>query len=468
MSDPEPPRPKLPPKLDGPPFPMPAANTDLELNLAQVAPPGLDARPNGAAPGDALAGATAAGATAAESTAAEGTAAGDWTADPPYEPRPETVMGEDLGPASPHRPRVPGPPDGPDRTMVCPYCLSEFDWNTAPLVDRTVDGDEIALTREPGEGDVRWRTRTMHAWRVCEATGKDHFVPASLGGMTVLIVGMVGTSGSGKSHLLAAMTEELDQAALKISHRLDVLPLDPRLQRELFARNRFDLLRDRKPLPVTRRALSPEFTCAYRITSGHTGEQYALLVFDVPGEIFSQGHTRDDTPFMSIADGLIFVADGTELDVRHGRHTGDPGFTAVLSHIDHVRAGQGLEFLPLPAALVIAKSDTLRAFKEVDRWLDRRDDLELGTVEQESEDAYALLRSRGAGSWLVPVQKCEDATLHFASATGVGVDLESGEYPEQSFRRQRVLRPLLSLLAMKGVLPRGVLDASADRAGAAS
>ncbi|GGQ25878.1 hypothetical protein BKA00_002408 [Actinomadura coerulea] len=452
MSDPEPPRPKLPPKLDRPPYPLPAANPDLDLD--PVTAPGLDARPSGTAP---------VGATAAGSTAADGTTAGGTTADgAPYEP-PEAEMSDDLGPESPHRPRVPGPPDGPDRTMVCPYCLSEFAWNSAPLVDRTVDGEEIALTREPGESDVRWRTRTMHAWRVCEATGKDHFVPASLGGMTVLIVGMVGTSGSGKSHLLAAMTEELDQAALKISHRLDVLPLDPRLQRELFARNRFDLLRDRKPLPVTRRALSPEFTCAYRITSGHTGEQYALLIFDVPGEIFSQGHTRDDTPFMSIADGLVFVADGTELDVRHGRHTGDPGFTAVLSHIDHVRAGRSLEFLPLPAALVIAKSDTLRAFKEVDRWLDRRDDLELGTVEEESEDAYALLRSRGAGSWLVPVQKCEDATLHFASATGVGVDMESGEYPEQSFRRQRVLRPLLALLAMKGVLPREVLGAPAGR-----
>ncbi|MGI5422172.1 hypothetical protein [Actinomadura luteofluorescens] len=448
MSDPELPRPKLPPKLDGPPYQLPSGDADLDLDAVST----LEARPDGGAPGDAPPGATA---------------ADDFPADPPYEP-PATGTGEDLGPASPHRPRVPGPPDGPDRTMVCPYCLSEFDWNSAPLVDRTVEGEEIALTREPGESDVRWRTRTMHAWRVCEATGKDHFVPASLGGMTVLIVGMVGTSGSGKSHLLAAMTEELDQSALKISHRLDVLPLDPRLQRELFARNRFDLLRDRKPLPVTRRALSPEFTCAYRITSGHTGEQYALLIFDVPGEIFSQGHTRDDTPFMSIADGLIFVADGTELDVRHGRHTGDPGFTAVLSHIDHVRAGQGLEFLPLPAALVIAKSDTLRAFKEVDRWLDRRDDLVLGTVEEESEDAYALLRSRGAGSWLVPVQKCEDATLHFASATGVGVDMESGEYPEQSFRRQRVLRPLLALLAMKGVLPREVLGAPADREVAAS
>ncbi|MEV0666449.1 hypothetical protein ACIBI3_20430 [Actinomadura luteofluorescens] len=457
MSDPELPRPKLPPKLDGPPYQLPAADLDLDAVTT------LDAPPNGDAPGDAPSGDAPSGAAAAEGAAAE-----DWPADPPYEPPTATGMSEDLGSASPHRPRVPGPPDGPDRTMVCPYCLSEFDWNSAPLVDRTVEGEEIALTREPGESDVRWRTRTMHAWRVCEATGKDHFVPASLGGMTVLIVGMVGTSGSGKSHLLAAMTEELDQSALKISHRLDVLPLDPRLQRELFARNRFDLLRDRKPLPVTRRALSPEFTCAYRITSGHTGEQYALLIFDVPGEIFSQGHTRDDTPFMSIADGLIFVADGTELDVRHGRHTGDPGFTAVLSHIDHVRAGQGLEFLPLPAALVIAKSDTLRAFKEVDRWLDRRDDLELGTVEEESEDAYALLRSRGAGSWIVPVQKCEDATLHFASATGVGVDMESGEYPEQSFRRQRVLRPLLALLAMKGVLPREVLGAPADREVAAS
>ena len=433
MSDLDAPRPKMPPRRDGPPYEMPPT--------ASVEPPAEPAPPRSEPP-------------------------------PPAEPvavprpRPEPVRIEkDLPAAAPssHRPRQPGPADDPPgRTMVCPYCLSEFDWDSAPLVDRDAEGDETPLKREPGESEVRWRNRTMHAWRVCENTGEDHFIPASIGGMTTLIVGMVGQAGSGKSHLLWAMTEELGHSALKISHRLDVLPLDARLQQELFARNRLGLLNDRKVLPPTRLSENPEFTCAYRITSGHTGEDYALLVFDVPGEIFTRGDTAVSTPFMAIADGLIFVADGSGLDVRHGRRMSDPGFTAVLSHLAHVRPGRGLGFLPIPAAMVVAKSDTLRVFKEVDEWLVRKDDLELHTVEQESEDAYAFLKSRGVESWLVPVQKCADSTLHFASATGV--EPQDGEYPEKAFRRQRVLRPLLSVLAMKGVLPRESLGAGREDA----
>lgn len=428
MSDLDAPRPKMPPRREGPPYEMPPT-TSVEPPVDPPAEPQVEPP----APSELV---------------------------PP--PRPEPVLIEDAVPEpSSHRPRQAGPPDDPPgRTMVCPYCLSEFDWDGAPLVNRDAEGDETPLHREPGESDVRWRNRTMHAWRVCENTAEDHFIPASIGGMTTLIVGMVGQAGSGKSHLLWAMTEELGHSALKISHRLDVLPLDPRLQQELFARNQLGLLNDRKVLPPTRLSENPEFTCAYRITSGHTGEDYALLIFDVPGEIFTRGDTAVSTPFMAIADALIFVADGSGLDVKHGRRTSDPGFTAVLSHLAHVHPGRGRGFLPIPAAMVVAKSDTLRVFKEVDEWLVRKDDLELHTVERESEDAYAFLKSRGVESWLVPVQKCADSTLHFASATGV--EPLNGEYPEKSFRRQRVLRPLLSLLAMKGVLPRESLGAGPE------
>ncbi|WP_147449332.1 hypothetical protein [Actinomadura pelletieri] len=409
MSDLEAPRPKMPPRRDGPPYPMPPS-TPPEPRI-EYTPPGSAEPP---------------------------------PSPPSFEKEPENLS---------RRPRTPGPPDDPPgRRMVCPYCLSEFDWDSAPLISRDTADGEVALVRAPGENEVRWRNRTMHAWRVCEMTDEDHFIPAAIGGMTTLIVGMVGQAGSGKSSLLWAMMEELGQSALKISHRLDVLPLDPRLQQELFDRNQLGLLNERKLLPATRLPVTPEFACAYRITSGHTGEQYALLIFDVPGEIFTRGGIAASTPFMSIADALMFVADGASLDTRHGRRTSDPGFTAVLSHLAHVHPGRGREFLPIPAAMVVAKSDTLRVFKEVDEWLGRKDDLDLHTVEQESEDAYAFLKARGVESWLVPVQKFADSTLHFASATGV--EAQDGEYPEKSFRRQRVLRPLLSLLAMKGVLPR--------------
>ncbi|POM27805.1 hypothetical protein BTM25_22270 [Actinomadura rubteroloni] len=436
----EPPAPEVPSKIEGP-FLMPPAESDRPAPEPQAERGAPDPSPAAGSSGAAVSSARL------PHTAQEARSSG-----------PQPVR--EPAPARGRAKREPGPADGPaGRKMTCPYCLSDFDWNKAPLVDRDEEGVETPLRPEPGESDARWRTRTMHAWRICDVTGEDHYIPASLGGMKPLIIGLVGKTSSGKSHLLAAMMKELENAALKITHRLNVLPLDARLQRTLTEKYQLGLLNDRRVLPRTFRG-TPEFTCAYRVTSGHTGEQYALLVFDVAGEIFTAGETAAMTPFMAVADALIFVADGADLDVRPGAPVADPGFTAVLTHVDQVRARGGQQFLPVPAALVVAKSDKLRTFPEVDRWIARDDDLDLTTVEQESEDAYAFLRARGAGSWLAPVQECSDATLHFASATGV--DPEDGEYPERSFRRQRVLRPLLALLAMRGVLPRRMIDPEAS------
>ncbi|GAA4346274.1 hypothetical protein GCM10023178_58940 [Actinomadura luteofluorescens] len=50
MSDPELPRPKLPPKLDGPPYQLPAGDPDLDLDAVST----LGARPDGEGPGDAF------------------------------------------------------------------------------------------------------------------------------------------------------------------------------------------------------------------------------------------------------------------------------------------------------------------------------------------------------------------------------------------------------------------------------
>jgi hypothetical protein len=430
----EPPAPEVPSKIEGP-FLMPPAESDR---------PGPEPQTERGAPDPAPAAGSSGGAVSSARLphAAPQQAAPQHAPQQQAAPQPETRQSgpqpvREPGPARGKVKREPGPPDGPaGRKMTCPYCLSEFDWNKAPLVDRDEAGVDTPLRPEPGESDARWRTRTMHAWRICDVAGEDHYIPASLGGMKPLIIGLVGKSSSGKSHLLAAMMQELENAALKITHRLNVLPLDARLQRTLTEKYQLGLLSERKVLPRTFRS-TPEFTCAYRVTSGHTGEQYALLVFDVAGEIFTAGDTATMTPFMAVADALVFVADGADLDVRPGAPVADPGFTAVLTHIDQVRARGGQQFLPVPAALVVAKSDKLRTFPEIDRWIVRDDDLDLTTVEQESEDAYAFLRARGAGSWLAPVQECADSTLHFASATGV--DPEDGEYPERSFRRQRVL-----------------------------
>ena len=77
------------------------------------------------------------------------------------------------------------------------------------------------------------------------------------------------------------------------------------------------------------------------------------------------------------------------------------------------------------------------------------EEVELSTVERESEDVYAYLTERGAAQWLRPAQQCWRSTLHFASATnGPASD---GGYPG-AFRQCRVLKPLLAVFAMTGIL----------------
>ncbi len=83
------------------------------------------------------------------------------------------------------------------------------------------------------------------------------------------------------------------------------------------------------------------------------------------------------------------------------------------------------------------------------------EELNLATVEEESEDAYAFLSSRGARGWLAPFVRCARSTLHFATATGhQAVRAEDGiqRSPHGSFAPRRTLKPMLALFAMCGVL----------------
>jgi hypothetical protein len=109
--------------------------------------------------------------------------------------------------------------------------------------------------------------------------------------------------------------------------------------------------------------------------------------------------------------------------------------------------------VPLPAAIVVAKADLLRFIGEpdLDKWLGQPDkeDLDLSSVEEESEDVYRLLRRRGS-SYLTPATKCLRSTLHFASAAGVAP--EGDRFPELGFGPRRTLKPLLALFDRLGIL----------------
>ncbi|WP_433256944.1 TRAFAC clade GTPase domain-containing protein [Streptosporangium sp. CA-135522] len=338
-------------------------------------------------------------------------------------------------------------------TVVCPYCLWELDWEALPLVLRKHD-EIIYLEREPGESETRWLQRTANAERICDADGSEHYLPCDYGDYKPMIIGIVGSTAAGKTHLLAAMIDQLVQTIqVNVRHNLTISPLDTVMHRQFMLEKVFPFTTTRKVLGRTRREDEVAFVCALRARNDVTGEKHALVFFDVSGEFFDDADLRS-LHFISIVDALLFVADGEKLDEflrRSAPRLADPAFMEPFGHIDRLRNPRQKAMLPLPAALVVAKSDLLRWLPLVDGWLRADDDMDLDTVEEETEEAYVFLQSHNAQSWLHPVVHCQDSTIHFVSASGVA-KMDDTVFPERGFGPRRVLRPLLSLLAMKGII----------------
>ncbi|GII90441.1 hypothetical protein [Sinosporangium siamense] len=97
-----------------------------------------------------------------------------------------------------------------------------------------------------------------------------------------------------------------------------------------------------------------------------------------------------------------------------------------------------------------------RGFAAVDRRMARDvEDPHPGTVERESGDTCTFRATHGASAQGSTAARSADSTLHFASAARVSAG--GGRFPERGFHPGRVLKPLLALLAMKGVVDPGLL-----------
>ncbi|MEU1626675.1 hypothetical protein ABZ746_15380 [Streptomyces sp. NPDC020096] len=347
----------------------------------------------------------------------------------------------------------------------CPICLDTVDWESAEVVAVTDDGKPEPLVRGDGEDDVRWNYRMLNAHRMCPGSGRDpHMLPGRYGDFgEPLVIGVVGEAAAGKTHLLAAMIGMLSDAERMSRAGLVVGGLDQRLHQRYLKEVVRPFLDQGQGLKGTL-AQPPEFTDALWIHNHRTQRSFAVAFFDVSGEWLADHDS--DTPFLGAVTALIFVVDPTRirgLTTDRGGTTGDPSFAVVLDKIARIRGAEGSRFLPLPAAVVISKSDLLRHHESlVERWFRETGDdeeLDLRTVEAESEDAYAFLSARDAQGWLAPFIRCWDSTLHFATATGHAAVKEGDTQrsPFGAFAPRRALKPLLTLFAMSGVIDRNEL-----------
>ncbi|HSV65000.1 MAG TPA: hypothetical protein VLJ59_03700 [Mycobacteriales bacterium] len=343
------------------------------------------------------------------------------------------------------------------RSVRCPICLDTFDWPSGDVLYHYEErGGRQPLAMPLGIDELKRRDILRTAELRCPNPSRDtpaHFLPVSYASYAEpLVVGLVGETESGKSHLLAAMIAQIQRGGLQ-PYGLKVDPVDIG-QHEDYLRDRVEplILRGEK-IPGTGEDVT-SYADALLITSAAGTRPVAF--FDVAGGNLVK--TGQPSRFLAGVGALIFVVDpGTALQQRglgdrsaprEAVRSRDPAFDVVLS-----RLGAGAQYLDVPAAVVLNKADRLRFQSPVDFWMRRPGNggrIDSRRLREESRDVYALLYEHNAHAWLRPFHECRRCTLHFASATGGEPD--GDRYP-RGVRPWRVLDPLVALLAMTGVIP---------------
>jgi hypothetical protein len=353
----------------------------------------------------------------------------------------------------------PAPRAGLGAKVICPICLHEIDnWEELPHWRWDGVQEKYVEVKIPPDASPHHRARLQRGALVrCpdphHVMTDEHYLPADYGlfGPPV-VLGFIGMTRSGKSHLLTAMVGEIQRGGLQ-DYGIDSRPIDHALHKRFLDGWVRPLLTEGKVLPGTVEGVVT-FADAFLISPA-SGAERPVALFDVAGGELAK---VDDTKhFLDIADGLIFVVDPDQLNAAG---LGDDTFNTVL---DLVKSTPGRLPDKMSAAIVLNKADMVRFEDPVALWL-RSDRTALDAAEflQESADVYAFLHDKGAAAWTRPYRECARATLHVASPTG-GADQKESDadlYP-RGVTPRRVLRPLVAMLAMTGVLT----GAEAERVG---
>jgi hypothetical protein len=348
----------------------------------------------------------------------------------------------------------PAPPADPVTSVrsavMCPICLTDIpDWEALDYVRYGADGDYEKIVIPPDANPTQ-RARYQHgAYVRCPASQDDtmavhHYLPAGYGrfGEPVLL-GFVGLTESGKSHLLTSMIGSIGKLS---DYQIDVEPLDPAMHQRFLESSVKPLITRNEVLPGTPDDATTEIADAF-IVRPRNGPGRVVALFDVSGGVLAQTDpTAKTREFLWIADGLFFVIDPDHIAASK---IGDDTFSNVLNIVrDRVKPE------PVSAAIVLSKADKARFEEPVARWLRSGN----GTMDpaeflRESADVYSYLERRDAEVLIEPYRVCRKATLHVASSTGGAKDGEdkSSKYP-RGVTPLRVLRPLVAMLAMTGVL----------------
>ena len=342
--------------------------------------------------------------------------------------------------------------------VLCPYCLDPVLYDPTALYTRDTSKQCQKLTPQrpsnPYHADDELRRTYQRCHNVSEIP--EHYVPVPyLIHGRPLTVALVGSSLTGKTHLLTAIIMQIIRGGMD-DYGLKWRSVNAEMHAR-FLEKRVQPLQRGEILEGTREAAFVDLENALLISGRNFTRPVAF--FDIAGESLTR--TDKTTRFLAGVDAFIFVVDPVmalrlpqleQLRKRLGvrlSELGDPAFGTVLDRIP--RTGK---YLDVTAALVVSKSDLIRFDPPVDMWLLEPYQAPLSSqrIWRESRDVYAFLRHYGGTPWLRPFMDCRQCTLHFASATGA--QARDSSFP-RGVRPRRVLEPLLAIFAMNGLLGTG-------------
>ncbi len=195
--------------------------------------------------------------------------------------------------------------------LMCPICLAEIpDWDALGYWRYGNDGDYEEI-RIPPDVNPTQRARYLHgAYVRCPSAQAEtmavHYLPARYGNFgDPVLLGFVGLTESGKTHLLASMIGGMGKLS---DYRVDVQPLDPAMHQRFLENSVRPLITRNEALPGTPDDATTQIADAFIIRHGN-GPERVVALFDVSGGVLAQANTDKTREFLWIADGLFFVID---------------------------------------------------------------------------------------------------------------------------------------------------------------
>lgn len=254
------------------------------------------------------------------------------------------------------QPTPPEPVTAPRPTVsaavLCPHCLLPVTYDENNLFVYDAMGRPKALDLSGKRSRLHTHDALSKAFQRCPHA--EHYLPVPyLTNGEPLTIAMVGSSGAGKTHLLAAMLGEVEQGGLE-PYGLKCRPLNPRDHRDFLMQ--VQRLHHGEALERTPEAEGKFAHYADGLLVSGQGRTRPVLFYDLSGEDLK----RDDdvTTFLMGTGAFLFVVDplrALNLDrldpVRDRerltvRGLGDEAINTVLGRIPRGQAAISRRLLP--------------------------------------------------------------------------------------------------------------------------